>query len=130
MPRTSKSDAPVTLDIPLVTLREAELGGYAVQFLNFHTDSDPAPLFKGLPDDRCQCPHWGYMLSGKVIFRYSDHDETYVAGDAYYAAPGHLPLVFEGTEAVEFSPASELARTSAAIGANMAADAVDHATTS
>jgi hypothetical protein len=28
----------------------------------------------------------------------------YAAGDAYYGAPGHLPLLFAGTELVEFSP--------------------------
>ena len=38
------------------------------------------------------------------MIRYADHEETFRAGDAYYAAPGHLPLVFAGAEVVEFSP--------------------------
>ena len=28
---------------------------------NFPPDESP---FKGLPDDRCQCPHWGYLVKG------------------------------------------------------------------
>ncbi|MGW2521268.1 hypothetical protein ACWC09_30490 [Streptomyces sp. NPDC001617] len=42
------------------------------------------------------------------------------AGDAYYGAPGHLPLVFAGTEIVEFSPTAELNRTMEVVGRNLA----------
>ena len=56
-------------------------------FGQFKTDSDPAPLFFGRPDERCQCPHWGYLLSGKIVFRDADHIETYVACDAFYVPP-------------------------------------------
>jgi hypothetical protein len=30
-----------------------------VAFETHSEDADVAPLFTGLPDDRCQCPHWG-----------------------------------------------------------------------
>jgi hypothetical protein len=56
MPRTRKEEAPLLLDEPEVTGRYVELGGYTVSFETFHTDVDPGPLFRGLPDDRCQCP--------------------------------------------------------------------------
>ena len=92
MPRTSKADALVTLDEPVIEGRYAELGEYTVAFETHKADVDPAPLFQGLPDDRCPCPHWGVVLSGRIIFRYPDHDEVFTAGDAYYGAPGHLPL--------------------------------------
>ena len=82
---------------------------------------DPTPVFQGLPDDRCQCPHWGVVMSGKVIFRYADHDETFQAGDAYYGAPGHLPLMFAGTELIEFSPTEALQQTMGVIGQNLEA---------
>ena len=78
--------------------------GYTVGFESYSEDSDPAELFKGLPDDRCQSPHWGYVLRGKVAFRYADREELYEEGDAYYAPPGHTPLFYAGTEVVEFSP--------------------------
>ncbi len=64
------------------------MGGYTVSFETFRQDADPAPFFAGLPGDRCQCPHWGVVTAGQLTFRWPDHDETYVAGDAYYAPRG------------------------------------------
>ena len=119
MPRMSKADAAVSLDEPEIEGRSAELGEYTVAFETHKTDMDPAPFFQGLPDDRCQCPHWGVVLTGRIIFRYADHDEVFTAGDAYYGAPGHLPLMFGGTELVEFSPTASLNETMAVIGKNL-----------
>jgi hypothetical protein len=59
------------------------------------------------------------VVSGRLVFRYADHEETFHAGDAYYGAPGHLPLIFAGTEVIEFSPTDELNRTMAVVTANM-----------
>jgi len=122
MPRTRKDEAPILVDDPAIEGRYVELDRYTVAFETFPIDFDPAPLFRGLPDDRCQCPHWGFVRSGTVELRYPDHDETYTEGDAYYAAPGHLPLVFAGAEVVEFSPTDRLRETGAVLAANMAGD--------
>jgi hypothetical protein len=119
MPRTTKAEAPVAIDEDALEGRYAELDGYTVSFETFKKDFDPAPLFTGLPDDRCQCPHWGVVVSGRIVFRYTDHDETFRAGDAYYGAPGHLPLVFAGTEVVEFSPTEQLKQTMSVLQQNM-----------
>jgi len=123
MPRTRKDQAPLVLDEPEITSRHAELGGYTVVFEAYHADVDPAELFRGLPDDRCQCPHWGYVVSGRLVIRFADHEETYQAGDAYYAPAGHLPLVTAGTEVIEFSPTAGLNETMAVLGANIDAHA-------
>ena len=121
MARMSKADAPVSLDEPEIEGRYAELDDYTVGFETHKADMDPAPLFRGLPDDRCPCPHWGFVQSGRIIFRYRDHDEVFTAGDAYYAQPGHLPLMFAGTELVEFSPTGPLSDMMAVVGANLEA---------
>jgi hypothetical protein len=121
MPRTRKEEAPIGVDAPELEGRYVELGGYTVGFETYHTDIDPAPLFAGLPDDRCQCPHWGVVLRGQVIFRFHDREEIFTAGDAYYAPPGHTPVVFADTEVVEFSPSAELALTMSVVEANMQA---------
>ncbi len=121
MPSASRMATPVAIDLPQIKARYAELGGYTVGFENFSQDVDPAPFFAGLPDDRCQCPHWGVVQSGQVTFRWSDREETYGAGDAYYAAPGHLPLVAAGTSVVEFSPTGALGETMAVVERNLAA---------
>ena len=78
-------------------------------------------MFTGLPDDRCQCPHWGVVISGELSCATPHGEETYRAGDAYLARPGHVPVVTAGTEVVEFSPTAALAETLAVLGANMAA---------
>jgi hypothetical protein len=101
--------------------RYAPLGGYTVSFETFKQDVDPAPFFAGLPDDRCQCEHWGVVTEGQITFRWADHEETYGAGDAYYAPPGHLPLVTAGTSTIEFSPTAGLDETMAVLQGNLAA---------
>ena len=123
MSRTRKDEAPILLDEPEVEGRYAELGDWTVSYETYRADADPAPLFRGLPGDRCQCPHWGVVVSGRVVMRYPDREETFTAGDAYYIAPGHLPLVFQGASVVEFSPSEALRATTAVLGANMAASA-------
>ncbi len=120
MPRTSKSEAPVVIDNPVLTSRIVELDDYSVVFEEYHIDADGTPVFKGLPDDRCQCPHWGVVIRGSLTLRYADRDETYRAGDAYYARPGHIPVVTADTEVVEFSPTAPLQETHAVLEANMA----------
>jgi len=52
----------------------------------------------------------------------SDHDEEFVAGDFYYAPPGHVPIVSAGTRVVEVTPTADLARTMEVLQANMAAE--------
>jgi quercetin dioxygenase-like cupin family protein len=81
-----------------------------------------SPFFKGLPDDRCQCPHWGYVIKGNVTFTFTDgHQETYEGGDAYYAPPGHTPQLYAGSEVVEFHPTEELAKTMEVVEKNLEA---------
>ncbi len=120
MPSASKMTTPVSVDLPVLQGRYAELDGYTVGFETYPEDVDPSAYFRGLPDDRCQCPHWGVVQTGQITFRWADHDETYGSGDAYYAAPGHLPLISAGTSVVEFSPTDDLDRTMAVVGANLA----------
>jgi hypothetical protein len=122
MPKVSKDSASGGGDYGIVVDRSEDLDGYSVNFVTFREDVDHGPLLKGLPDDRCQCPHWGYVLAGTVTFRYADRDEVYAAGDAFYAPPGHVPVHNEpGTEYLQFSPAEELRQTSEVIMRNFQA---------
>ena len=121
MPKASKESASQVEDMGVMEGRYEELGGYTVGFESFRENADATPLFKGLPDDHCQSPHWGYVARGRVTFRYADHDETYETGDAYYAPPGHVPVVEAGTDIVEFSPTAEYRRTMEVVAQNLAA---------
>ncbi len=111
MPKIAKQDASQVETLPGFEGRYQDLDGYTVGFEVYSEDSDPAELFKGLPDDRCQCPHWGVVLKGTLVYRYADGEEVIQAGEAYYARPGHLPVFLAGAEIVEFSPTSEFAKT-------------------
>jgi hypothetical protein len=120
MPKISKDSATGGGDHGPVVDRSEELADYTVNFLTLREDLDQTPLLKGLPDDRCQCPHWGYVTKGRLTFRFADHDEEFVAGDAFFLPPGHVGVGNEpGSEYVQFSPSDELAETSAAIMRNM-----------
>ncbi|MFP5345916.1 MAG: cupin domain-containing protein [Actinomycetes bacterium] len=119
MPSANEARTPLSVDIPELKGRYAALDDYTVGFETYPLDVDPAPYFVGLPGDRCQCPHWGIVTAGEITFRWADRMETYRAGDAYYAEPGHLPLVTAGTSVVEFSPTAALEQTMSVVGANL-----------
>jgi len=119
--RGSLKDVPVAFDMDGVRSQQVEWGDLNVALERFPAGLDTAPLFKGLPDDRCQCPHWGYVLRGRLRIRYADHDEILKAGDAYYMAPGHLPLFEEESEVIEFSPGGEYQKTMEVAERNLAA---------
>src|SRR6266705_2971159 len=108
MPKVSKGSASQVEDHGPVEDRQEDLDGYTVNFVSFRQDIDGSPLLKGLPDDRCQCPHWGYVLKGTVTYRFADHDEVFEAGDAFYLPPGHVPSAAAGSELIQFSPTEEL----------------------
>jgi hypothetical protein len=121
MPKVSRESAQVE-DHGVMEDRHDDIDGYTVSFLTFREDIDATPLLKGLPDDRCQCPHWGYVVNGKVTIRYADREEVFEAGDAFYTPPGHVPVTHEpGTEMLLFSPAEDLREVSAVMKKNLQA---------
>src|SRR5205085_11775365 len=91
MPKVSTESATQGGEFGPVTDRSDEIEGYTVNFTSFHEDIDATPLLKGLPDDRCQCPHWGYVVRGRLTFRYADHEEVFEAGDAFWRATRSTP---------------------------------------
>jgi hypothetical protein len=121
MPSASKETASHVEDMGVMEGRYEELGGYTVGFETFREHADGTPLFRGLPDDCCQSPHWGYVVAGQITFRFADRDEVYSAGTAYYAPPGHIPVIEAGTEVVEFSPTGEYEKTMEVVAGNLAA---------
>src|SRR3954471_7295177 len=122
MPKVSKDSTTQGGDYGPVTDRHDDVEGYTVNFVTFHEDVDATRLLKGLPDDRGKGPHWGYVISGALTFRFPDHDEVFEAGYAFCVPPGRTPVKHQpGTEIVQFSPAEELLETEAAMQRNMQA---------
>jgi hypothetical protein len=115
MPGVSKLSATKIQEFGPVTDRREEMNGYTVEFASFAADADLDEPLQALPGGACQCPHWGYVIAGRVRFTSGDQEEVYEAGDAFYQPPGHRPYVDAGTELLQFSPTEELARTERAI---------------
>jgi hypothetical protein len=120
MPGFSKDTAPTVGEFGPVTDRHGEIDGYTVTIVSFAAEVDGAPLLKGLEDDLCQCPHWGYVVKGTATFTFADHVEEYQTGDAFYLPPGHSPAHSADSELVLFSPTNELRETEEAMQRNMA----------
>jgi hypothetical protein len=122
MPKSSLASASRVVEVEGYEGHIEELpGGYTVAFERYSADADLAPFFDGLPDGQCQAAHWGYVLRGKLVFRTADGEETFETGDAYYVPPGHTPVLYAGTEVVEFSPTQELNETLEVVSRNMEA---------
>lgn len=115
-------------DIPVVSIgpyraQWAEWAGYAMAFETVPGGFPPGGdrAWDGLPDDLCQCPHWGYLLKGKALLRLSDGEErTINAGDVYYCPPGHKLYAIEDFENIEWNPAEKAAETVATFRKNLA----------
>src|ERR1700733_1169458 len=88
MSKVSKESASRVNDMGVAEDRTEEFDGYTVNFVSIRQDSDLAPMLKGLPDDRCQCPHWGYVFKGSLTLTTAAGDETFETGDAFYIPPG------------------------------------------
>lgn len=93
--------------------RMADSGDWRIAFesmpAQFPPDDSP---FRGLPDDRCQCPHLGVVVKGSFRVTYLDGSgEVVSTGDAYSLAPGHFVQALDHTEVIEFSPREEHERT-------------------
>mgnify|MGYP001275736909 CR=1 FL=1 len=119
--RGSVHDLPTDVETEGVTIRQVEWGAMNASLESFAAGIDTAPLFVGLPDDHCQCPHWGYLISGTFRAVYKDHEETINAGDIYYLAPGHTTVFDEASQLVEFSPKGEYQQTIEVAARNFAA---------
>ena len=120
MPKVTKETAELEEHGP-VTEWHQDVDGYTVNIVRFNQDIDATPMLKGLPNDQCHCPHWGYVLTGTVTFTVDGREEVFEPGDAFYVPPGHLQRAEAGTEYLQFSPAKEMAEVEQQIMKNMQA---------
>lgn len=119
--QSNPENLPVLIDRAGSSLRGAEWGGMVVLHYSIPAGTDMKPLMAGMPDDLCQCPHWGYVLKGRVRISHKDSDQVVEAGELFYAEPGHAPVFEEDTQMIEFSPKEAWYSMMAAISKNLAA---------
>lgn len=91
-----------------------ELAGMVAARHRIPAGFDSAPLYRGLPDDRCPCEHWCYLAKGKLRYLFADGETlTATAGDAFHVRAGHLADVLEDAELIEFTPVEDYRRKAA-----------------
>lgn len=102
--RATKNELPVMLEAGPSSVRGADWGEMRVSVVSVPAGTDFGPLLKGLPDDRCQSPHWGYVLKGRLRVQHASDEEVISAGDFYYMPAGHTGVAEEDTEFLELGP--------------------------
>ncbi len=113
--RVAKEQVDVRLEIPGAVIRQrhdfGDVRGFDTisgEYFSLSAGVDTTPLFEGLQGDLCQCPHWGYVLDGRLTTTDADDvQETVEAGDLFYWPPGHNVRVDADAEIVMFSPQRE-----------------------
>lgn len=113
--RVAKQDVDIQMEIPGVLIRQrmnfGSVRGYdtiSSEYFTLAAGVDTTPLFVGLQGDRCQCPHWGFVLRGVITTTDSDGaQETVSAHDLFFWPPGHNVRVDADAEIIMFSPQKE-----------------------
>jgi hypothetical protein len=119
--RTTVNDMPIEMEAGEILTRSSECDGVLARHIKLPAGVDFTPLFKGLPGDLCQCPHWGYIESGSIRLRFADGtEEVNSAGDVYYWPGGHTGWTEGGVTFLEFSPTDEIQPVLEHLAAQMA----------
>ena len=111
----AKDDVDVQMEIPGAVIRQrlnfGDATGYGKisgEYFTLSAGVDTTPLFQGLHGNSCHCPHWGYVLKGRITTTDdSGTQETVKANDLFYWPPGHNVKVDADAEIVMFSPQQE-----------------------
>jgi len=113
--RVAKDDVDVRMEIPGAVIRQRMDFGSASgfdkisgEYFTFSAGVDTTQLFLGLEGNRCQCPHWGFVLRGQITTTdATGARETVNANDLFYWPPGHNVKVDADAEIIMFSPQRE-----------------------
>lgn len=111
----SRDNVDVKMEAPGAILRmrtdfgeAGSLGTMSGEVFSLAAGVDTAPLFEGLDGNMCQCPHWGYVIRGRLTTTDArGRKETVVANDLFHWPPGHNVRVEEDADIVMFSPQEE-----------------------
>jgi hypothetical protein len=111
----AKDKVDVQMEVPGVVIRRqmgfGDTSGYGAmsgEHFSLAAGVDTTDLFQGLEGDLCQCPHWGFVVRGKITTTSADgSQETVSANDLFFWPPGHNVKVEEDAEIVMFSPQAE-----------------------
>jgi len=110
--RMTLDEVDVKMEIPGAVIRQrtgfGDASGFDTisgEYFTLSEGVDTTPLFEGLEGDLCQCPHWGFVLRGRLTTTDAGGaQETVAKNDLFYWPPGHNVRVDADAEIVMFSP--------------------------
>ncbi|BBO68955.1 hypothetical protein DSCA_28850 [Desulfosarcina alkanivorans] len=110
-----KNEIPIKISAPGAVARQktdfGDASGFGViggEHFTMDAGVDIAPLLRGLENDLCDAPHWGYLIQGALTVTFRNGDtENVNAGDLFYWPPGHTVKADQNAEFVLFSPQRE-----------------------
>jgi|TARA_R110000737_G_scaffold327084_3_gene341127 hypothetical protein len=113
--KISKDNIEIKMEIPGAIIRQKTdfgdatgLGKISGEYFSLSKGVDTTPLFMGLEGDLCQCPHWGYLISGQLTTTDAQGNKEIVnEKDLFYWPAGHNVMVNANAEIVMFSPQHE-----------------------
>jgi len=113
--RIAKEQVETQLKIPGATIRQHKdfgdasgFGRISGEYFSLAAGVDTSPIFQGLEGNQCQCPHWGFVLSGRITTTDAEGgEETVSKDDLFYWPPGHNVRVESDAEFIMFSPQHE-----------------------
>ncbi len=116
--KIAKNDIEVKMEIPGAIIRQQTdfgdatgLGKISGEYFSLAAGVDTTPLFMGLEGNMCQCPHWGFLLSGNLTTTdAAGKEETFEANELFYWPAGHNVKVNADAELIMFSPQHEHTR--------------------
>ncbi len=110
--KIAKNNIEVKMEIPGAVVRQRTdfgdatgFGKISSEYFTLSKGVDTTPLFMGLEGNLCQCPHWGYVLSGQLTTTDANGlEESVCAEELLYWPAGHNIKVNEDAEIIMFSP--------------------------
>ncbi len=113
--RVAKDEIDIRMEIPGAVIRQhtgfGDVSGFSKisgECFTLSAGVDTTPLFQGLENNLCQCPHWGFVLRGQITTTDAEGaQETVSANDLFYWPAGHNVKVDVDAEIVMFSPQRE-----------------------
>ena len=76
----TREDVPIRIEDEGVEFRTRDVGDMTLAWVRLAKGTNLAPGLAGLPDDLCPCPHWGYVVSGRLRMQEKDGESVYEAG--------------------------------------------------
>ena len=103
------ADIPSIMEGPgTIMRRQVNFGEMDVTYSELPKGTDFSPLLKGLSNDSCHCPHWGYIIQGVFKILYDDGAvDVLEKGEVFYLPAGHTARVEEDVKCIMFSPEKE-----------------------